>query len=303
MNKEYENIKENLNFLRIKYLENELMKKHTTFGIGGPADLFILPNKNSQIKKIIKLIKNTKYYFLGSGSNILVDDEGIRGVIVSLKKSSKKIIFNNNQVSADCGVMLGRFIKELNRNNITGFESLGGVPGTLGGALIMNAGAFGGEISNHLLSVTSINMNGEIKKYSNSDIDFSYRKSSFPKDEILISAIFKCIKGNKNTIKDKRLNASYLRKKNQPLRYRSAGSIFKNPGKNLAAGYLIDKAGLKGRKIGGAEISKKHGNFIINTGNASSRDVINLIDMITKKIKSKFDVSLKLEIKVLGGTA
>jgi len=305
MNKEYKKIKDELDLLEISYLEDEIMKKHTTFGIGGSADLFILPNKNSQIKQLIDIIKdkNIQYYFLGSGSNILIDDKGLRGIIVSLKKSSKKIVFENNQVFVDCGVMLGTLVKELSKNDITGFESLGGVPGTVGGALIMNAGAFGGEISNHLVSVTSINMNGKIKKYSNTDIDFSYRKSTFPKDELLMDATFKCNKGNKNKIKSKRLAASSLRKNNQPLRYRSAGSIFKNPEGNLAAGYLIDKTGLKGKRIGGAQISKKHANFIINIDNASSGDVIKLINVIEKKVKSKFDVKLELEIKILGANA
>ena len=304
MNKEYQKIKNKLDFFKIKYLENEIMKRHTTFGIGGPADLFILPNKNSEVKQIIDIIKNKniQYYFLGSGSNILIDDKGLRGIIISLKKASKKIIFENNQVSVDCGVMLGTLVKELSKHNVTGFESLGGVPGTVGGALIMNAGAFGGEISNHLISVTSINMDGKIKKYNNIDITFSYRKSTFPNDELLIDAIFRCNKGNKDSIRNKRLAASSLRKKNQPLRYRSAGSIFKNP-KDTAAGYLIDKTGLKGKKIGGAQISEKHANFIINKENASSRDVIKLINIIEKKVKSKFGIKLELEIKILGGSA
>ena len=305
MNKEHIRVKEELDLLGISYLENELMKKHTTFGIGGPADLFILPNANSQLKKIINIIKcqNIKCYFLGSGSNILVDDDGLRGVIISLKKSSKKIIFQKNTVSVDCGAMLGTFIKKLSKHEITGFESLGGVPGTVGGALIMNAGAFGAEISNHLLSLTSINDNGKIKTYNKTDINFSYRSSSISKNELLMNAIFECCKGSKNIIKQKRLEASNLRKKNQPLKYRSAGSIFKNPKKSLAAGYLIDKAGLKGEKIGGAQISEKHANFIINSDNASSRDVICLINMIEKKIKSKFNINLELEIKILGGNA
>ena len=155
-------LKKELENLNIKYLENVSMKKHTTFGVGGNADIFILPNKNSQISDIIKLIKKNdiKYYFLGSGSNILITDKGIRGAIVSLKKSSKKIIFNNSEVYVDCGVMLGTLVKELNKKNIKGYESLIGVPGTVGGALFMNAGAYGSEISNNLISVSTIDING-----------------------------------------------------------------------------------------------------------------------------------------------
>ena len=302
MNREYKKIKNELDFFRINYLENETMKNHTTFGIGGPVDLFILPNKNSEIGQIINIIKNKniKYHFMGSGSNILIDDEGIRGIIISLKKSSKKIIFENNRVAVDCGVMLGTLVKELSKKKMTGFESLGGVPGTVGGALIMNAGAFGGEISNQLISVTTINMNGKTKKYKNTDINFSYRKSTFPKDELLIDAIFKCNKGNQKNIKIKRLAASNLRKKNQPLKYRSAGSIFKNPTDELAAGYLIDKAGLKGRRIGGAQISDKHANFIINLGNAKAKDVYYLIKLARKKVAKIFKIKLELEIKLIG---
>ncbi|MBI45349.1 MAG: UDP-N-acetylenolpyruvoylglucosamine reductase [Candidatus Marinimicrobia bacterium] len=302
MNKEYTDIKQELIFHQIKYLENESMKKHTTFGVGGRADLFILPKDLLEIKATIDIIKNKNinYYFFGSGSNILVDDNGLRGIIISLKKSSKKIIFDNDKVFVDCGAMLGTLVKKINQHNITGFESLGGVPGTVGGALIMNAGAFGAEISNYLISVSTINMEGKIKTYKNNDIDFAYRSSSFPKNELLVSAVFKCNKGNKNTIKNKKMDASKLRKKNQPLKYRSAGSIFKNPSQDLAAGYLIDKAGLKGKRIGGAQISEKHANFIINIDNASSNDVISLIELVKKEIKLKFNIKLELEIKILG---
>jgi len=302
MNKEYINIKQKLISHQIKYLENESMKRHTTFGIGGSADLFILPKDLLEIETTINIIKdkNINYYFFGSGSNILIDDNGLRGIIISLKKSSKKIVFNNDEVFVDCGAMLGTLVKKINQHNITGFESLGGVPGTVGGALIMNAGAFGAEISNHLISVKTINMKGEIKTYKNKDIDFSYRSSSFPKNELLVNAVFKCNKGNKDIIKNKKTHASELRKKNQPLKYRSAGSIFKNPSQDLAAGYLIDKVGLKGKKIGGAQISEKHANFIININNASSNDVMELIKLIKKEIKSKFNIKLELEIKILG---
>ena len=295
-------LKKELENLNIKYLENVSMKKHTTFGVGGNADIFILPNKNSQISDIIKLIKknDVKYYFLGSGSNILITDKGIRGAIVSLKKSSKKIIFNNSEVYVDCGVMLGTLVKELNKKNIKGYESLIGVPGTVGGALFMNAGAYGSEISNNLISVSAIDMNGYEKSYSSEDLTFSYRSSSFSKNEILLDAIFKCQKGNKDTIKINRKLASNSRKEKQPLNFRSAGSIFKNPNKKIAAGLLIDKAGLKGLTIGGAQVSKKHANFIININEAKYSDVFELIEIIRKKVFEEFNVKLELEIKIIG---
>ena len=302
MNKEYNNIKHSLNLLGINYLENEPMKKHTTFGIGGPVDLLILPNNNSMIEDIIEIINkdNIEYYFLGSGSNILVSDSGIKGIVISLKKSSKNIIFNNDSVYVECGAMLGTFIKKLNKRNISGYETLIGVPGTVGGALVMNAGAFGSEISNNLISVNAININGKKRLYKFNDINFSYRYSSFNKDEILIDALFKCKTGNKKNIDKNKKEASLLRRKHQPLKFRSAGSIFKNPSSNIAAGYLIDKAGLKGTKIGGAQISNKHANFILNIENAKSNEVITLIEIIKNKIKMMFDINLQLEIKILG---
>ena len=302
MNNQYDNIKNNLDKLGIYYLENESMKKHTTFGIGGKVDLMILPSDNSMIQDIINIINknNINYYFLGSGSNILVNDKGIRGIVISLKKSSKKIIFTKNNVYVECGAMLGTFVKKLNSENIIGYETLIGVPGTVGGALIMNAGAFGSEISNNLISVNAINIKGQKKHYKFKDINFSYRYSSFNKDDILIDALFRCEVGNKKDIDKNKKKASNLRKTNQPLKFRSAGSIFKNPSSSVAAGYLIDKAGLKGTKIGDAEISNKHANFIINLGKAKSNEVLELIRMIKEKIKLMFNINLELEIKILG---
>ena len=302
MNNQYNIIKENLDNLGIHYLENEPMRKHTTFGIGGPVDLMVLPSNNSMIEDIIKIINrnNINYYFLGSGSNILVNDEGIKGIVISLKKSSKEIIFKENKVYVECGAMLGTFVKKLNNKNIAGYETLIGVPGTVGGALIMNAGAFGSEISKNLISVNAININGQKKHYKFKDINFAYRYSSFNRDDILIDALFRCQVGNKKNIEENKKKASNLRKTNQPLKYRSAGSIFKNPTSSVAAGYLIDKAGLKGTKIGDAEISNKHANFILNLGKAKSNEVLDLIKMIKEKIKIMFDINLELEIKILG---
>ena len=278
------------------------MKKHTTFGVGGPVDLLILPKENTMLKDIIDIIHkdNTDFYFLGSGSNILVSDLGIRGIVISLKKSSKKITFKRNSVYVDCGAMLGTFVKKLNKHNIEGYETLIGVPGTVGGALIMNAGAFGKEISNNLISVNTIDINGNKRHYKANEIKFSYRNSTFKKDEILINALFKCKIGNKAEINRNKKNASNLRKMNQPLKFRSAGSIFKNPNQNIAAGYLIDKAGLKGMQIGDAQISNKHANFIINLGNAKSNEILELIGIIKNKIKAMFNINLELEIKIIG---
>jgi len=302
MNNNYRHITNLLNQNKSIYFENESMEKHTTFGIGGKVRILIYPQDLNELIQIIKIINKNKieFYFIGSGSNLLVSDENLRCIIVSLKKTFKKILFNNNTVNVEAGVMLGTLVKKLNKRDITGYESLIGVPGTVGGALIMNAGAFGSEISNNFISGRTITNNGTIKKYDNKKIVFSYRESSFPKNEILIDALFKCKKGNNEKIKIKKMASSKERKEKQPLKYRSAGSIFKNPSPKIAAGYLIDKANLKGVQIGGAQISEKHANFIINKGNASSNDVIKLINIIKKKVYMLFKIKLELEIKLIG---
>ena len=230
-------------------LIDELMSKHTSYGIGGPAKAYVQPKDEVDLAKILKFAEKNKIptFFVGSGSNLLVSDDGIDGIVITLGKSLKKLVIKENLVYAQSGVMLGKFVKECISRSLSGVESLIGVPGTLGGALIMNAGAFGSEISNYLQKVTVMTMSGKLKEYNADDIDFSYRESCFINNEILISAEFELIQSSKKIVVEKKSLASGGRKKSQPLRYRSAGSIFKNP-KEGAAGFYIDKAGLKGSK-------------------------------------------------------
>ena len=282
---------------------NESMKKHTTFGIGGKASCYCMPKNIMELKKIMKYAfeKKIKTSFIGSGSNLLISDRGFDGMIVSLKKTFKKLqISNNGTIIVESGVMLGTMVRKATNKGLEGLESLIGVPGTVGGALYMNAGAYNYEISNYLEAATLLDFTGMEKIYKKEDINFSYRSSTFPKDEILINAIFKYNIGGKKIILENKKNASAKRKKTQPLKYRSAGSVFKNPSKEFPAGYLIDQAGLKGIRIGGAEISEKHANFIINKENATSQDVISLIKKIKKEVLKKFNIELDLEIKLLG---
>ena len=284
-----------------KLLENEPMSKHTTYGIGGPAMAYITPKDRFDLSNILKFSTKNEIpvYFVGTGSNLLVADNGIEGIVLTPAKSLKQLEIKKNRVVAESGVMLGKLVKECIKHNLTGLESLIGVPGTLGGALVMNAGAFGGEISNFLESVDIMTMIGEINTFSNSDIDFSYRFSSFKKDEFILLARFKLQTEVPEIINHKKLKASSGRKTNQPLRYRSAGSVFKNH-KDYAAGYLIDNAGLKGTKIGDAEISTHHANFFINHGNASASDISALIRIAREAVLKKFDIELELEIQTLG---
>ena len=225
------------NFIRGKVLFDEPMSKHTSYGIGGPAKAYITPSDKEDLKSILKYSteNNLPAFFVGSGSNLLVSDEGIDGLVITLGRSFNNLEINNNKVFAQTGVMLGKMVKECIKRNLSGVESLVGVPGTLGGALIMNAGAFGGEISNYLMNVTVITMNGNEKKYVSKEIDFEYRHSSFDSNEILIDAEFEFIQSDEKTVSNKKLKASSGRKSSQPLRFRSAGSVFKNP-KEGAAG-------------------------------------------------------------------
>jgi len=282
-------------------LMNEPLKKHTTYRIGGPADLMIFPKSKQDIIKVIEIINENKLQLtiLGSGSNVLVSDDGIRGAVISLKNSLKQIEVSDNILYAECGTMLGTIVKHAVRNNLIGLENLNGVPGTLGGALIMNAGAWGGEISENLIHVELINSKSEIKKIYKKDLNFSYRQSSFNKDDILLSAKFNLKKADKDIIKENLIEAQSGRKKSQPLNKRSAGSVFKNP-KDNSAGKLLDDLGLKGFSIGDAKISEKHANFFINDGDASSTDMLMLIKKAHQKVKERFNVNLSLEVKLMG---
>ena len=283
------------------FFENEPMSKHTSYGIGGPALAYIIPKDKNDLTAILNHANNYKIpvYFIGSGSNLLVSDDGIEGIVLSPQKSLKKLEINDNFIIAESGVMLGKLVKESIKRNLTGLESLVGVPGTLGGALIMNAGAFGGEISNYLVSVDVITSKGKLISYNSNEINFSYRLSSFKPDEFILVAKFELTYEDPIIINDKRKKASSGRKTNQPLRFRSAGSVFKNP-KGYAAGYLIEQVGLKGTRIGDAEISNHHANFFINHGNASAANIKKLIELAREKVFQEFHIELELEIKMIG---
>ena len=286
-----------------RVLVDELMKNHTTYGIGGPVDLFVLPSNKEDLIKVFEISKkyNQEVNVVGSGSNLLVSDNGIRGVVICIKNCLNNLDVEDNKIYAECGVMLGKLVKHSIKNNLKGLENLIGVPGTLGGALIMNAGAWGGEISNCLESVELIDPDkNEVITLAKSEIDFSYRSSSFKNGSILLSALFHMDYSDKKMIEDNSKIAQFGRKDTQPLNYRSAGSVFKNPSKEKPAGMLIDKAGLKGLTIGGAQISEKHANFFINKENAKANDMLMLIKKAKNMVKEKFDVDMNLEVKLMG---
>tara|TARA_B100000809_G_scaffold125564_1_gene123816 strand:+ start:1003 stop:1932 length:930 start_codon:yes stop_codon:yes gene_type:complete len=284
---------------------NEIMQKHTTYGIGGPAELFVLPSNKQDLIDIVRLSKEHKQTvtIIGSGSNLLISDHGIKGVVISIKHCLRTINIDVDKIYVECGIMLGKMVKESMKHDLKGLENLIGVPGTLGGALMMNAGAWGGEISENLETVELLNERNEIQVLSKADIDFSYRSSSFSKDIILLSATFKLKKSPKEIIQDNFDLAKLGRKNTQPLNYRSAGSVFKNPSTKHSAGMLIDQSGLKGFSIGGAKISNKHANFFVNNGNAKADDMLSLIKKAKNTVKEKFNIELNLEVKLLGFNA
>ena len=284
-----------------KLIENESMKNHTSYGIGGPALAFIEPKsiKDLQIVKSFATKRRIPIYCIGGGSNLLISDYGIDGIVVSLEKSFKKILFDEDTCYAEAGVKLSKLVKGCIKRNFKGLETLIGIPGSLGGALIMNAGAFGNEISKYLVTIDILNSEGFVEQKSADEIEFGYRSSTFNKDDILLSAEFRLEKTSENDIREKHDSANKQRKNTQPLRYRSAGSVFKNPN-GFAAGYLIDKAGLKGKSIGGATISDIHANFIINQDNATADDIVRLIKLIRKTVYKRYSINLELEITTLG---
>ena len=297
-----DNFKDLIKITKGTLLFEEPMKKHTSYGIGGPAEAYIIPKDSDDLVRILNYAKEKllSVHFIGSGSNLLVSDDGIRGLVISPKKSFKEIKFNENLVFAQSGAMLGSLVRKTTKRNLTGLETLIGVPGTIGGALIMNAGAFGGEISNFLTSVSTIRMDGKLIKRQANQIDFSYRNSTFRKDEFILSATFELAEASTEKINKKKEIASKGRKTNQPLKYRSAGSVFKNPKGDFSAGYLIEQVGLKGYKIGNAQISDHHANFFINHGDAKAEDIISLIKISKEKVFQKFKINLELEVKTLG---
>lgn len=283
-------------------LINEPMCKHTTFKIGGKADFLVLPNSINKLISIIKLCieKKIPYYIMGNGSNLLVSDKGFRGIIIQIYKNLNDIKIIEDKVYAQAGVLLSKLSKEIYEASLEGFEFASGIPGTLGGAIFMNAGAYGGEMKDIIEEATVISHQGDLITLSKEALELDYRSSILQKEDyIAISVILKLKKGNQDTIKKTMEELNLKRKTKQPLEMPSAGSTFKRP-KGYYAGKLIMDSGLRGFSIGDAQVSEKHCGFIVNKGNATCEDVKNLIKHIQKIVKEKFNVELETEVKFLG---
>lgn len=283
-------------------LLDEPMKKHTTFRIGGPSDYFVLPKNIEEVKGVIALCKEKEvpFYILGNGSNLLVSDGGFRGVIIQLYKNMSHIEVEGNAIRAQVGALLSKIAAEALQNGLTGFEFASGIPGTLGGAVVMNAGAYGGEMKDVLTEVTALTQDGEVKVLKKEELDLGYRTSVVgKKGYIALEAVVELQKGNPDEIKATMDDLKERRTTKQPLEYPSAGSTFKRP-EGYFAGKLIQDTGLRGFSVGGAQISEKHCGFVINKDHATAKDVAELMREVSDRVEAKFGVPLEPEVKKLG---
>ncbi|HEX3032171.1 MAG TPA: UDP-N-acetylmuramate dehydrogenase [Bacillota bacterium] len=282
---------------------NEPMTKHTTWKIGGPADIVALPGSIQDVCILVRYAKNAglPLTVLGNGSNLLVRDGGIRGLVVKLGSQLSKVEFLPDlRVQAQAGVLLPRLAKLFCQHGLTGLEFAAGIPATLGGAVVMNAGAHGGEISQLVETVMTVDSQGSLIEIPGRELEFHYRESKLQgTDSIVVEVTLQAQPGVPEEIAGRIEGNLTKRKQAQPHGWPNAGSVFRNPPEN-SAGRLIEEAGLKGIKVGGAMVSEKHANFIINTGNASARDILTLIEMVREQVQSHSSLLLVPEVRIVG---
>ena len=286
-----------------KIIHNEPMRNHTSFKIGGNADIFVSVVNEDELKQALNYakLKNYPITIIGNGSNLLVSDSGIRGLVIKIDIQHLNIEDNKNdiEVRVGSGNKMMAFGIQLKENGISGFEELSGIPGTIGGAVFMNAGAYGKEMKDIVISTKCMNKDCEIFELSNEEQNFEYRSSIFnQKEYIILETKLKLQKGNKEDIVQKMKEYLNKRKEKQPLEYPSAGSTFKRK-EGIITAKLIDECGLKGYKIGGAMVSEKHAGFIVNTGDATAKDVLDLIKYVKDKVFKKYGVEIEEEIKLI----
>lgn len=285
-----------------KVFDQEPMKKHTTFRIGGPADLFVVPETIEDIKTTCQIAKehNIPLFVLGNGSNLLVGDHGIEGIVLQIYKNLSKISVEGDQIHVQAGALLSSVSKTALKEELTGFEFAGGIPGTFGGAVVMNAGAYGGEMVQVLKEVTVLTQEGEVETIKASELELGYRTSNVLQNGyVVLSGVIELKKGKKEEIKAQMDEYALARKTKQPLEFPSAGSTFKRP-EGYFAGKLIQDAGLRGYQVGGARVSDKHCGFVVNQENATAADVMQLIEDVQNKVKEQFGVLLEPEVKRIG---
>lgn len=281
---------------------NEPMSKHTTFKIGGKADIFVKLRNTKQIEELLNLCKskNIPIKVIGNGSNILVKDAGIRGIVAKICTNSYEFL-DEETIRVDAGMLNSKVSRILLENSLMGFEFASGIPGTIGGAVKMNAGAYGSQMSDVVIRTKYIDLEDmQIKEINKEEHKFEYRKSIFSTTKrIILDTTLKLTKADKKQIQEKINQNNESRKTKQPIDKPSAGSTFKR-GEDFITAQLIDKCGLKGYTIGGAQVSTKHAGFVVNTGNATASDVINLMELIKKQVQEKFNKNIDLEIEIIG---
>lgn len=291
---------ENGNYGEVRFSEE--MKNHTTFEIGGPCDVMIIPENKEQVLNTLKTIKehDFSYMVIGNGSNLLVSDKGLRMAIIKLGEAFSQIKIEGEKVYAQAGAELAEVAKASIEEGLAGMEYVSGIPGNIGGAVTMNAGAYGGEMKDIVETVTCLGQDLEIRTYTNEDMHFSYRHSRVQEENLIVLEVELALeKGNQEEIDELYHSLTQRREEKQPLEYASAGSTFKRP-EGYYAGKLIDDAGLRGYKHNNAMVSEKHCGFVINTGGAACDDVLYVIRHIQKEIYDKYRVKLQTEVKILG---
>lgn len=280
----------------------EAMSQHTTFKIGGPADYFLMPDKGEDVSRVIKICKEKEipYFILGNGSNLLVGDGGYRGAVIQIYRNMSSVTVEGNEITAQAGALLSAVAAAAKNASLTGFEFAGGIPGTIGGAVVMNAGAYGGEMKDVLTEVTVMNAEGDIFTLPTEELELGYRTSIIKTaGYIVLEAKIRLKEGDPEVIRETMKDLTIRRTTKQPLEYPSAGSTFKRP-EGYFAGKLIMDSGLAGYQVGGAQVSEKHCGFVINAGDATARDVRTLMDNVRDIVYKKYGVTLEPEVKFLG---
>ena len=280
----------------------EAMSRHTTFKIGGPADYFLMPDKDTDVGRIVKICKESAipYFILGNGSNLLVGDGGYRGAVIQIYKNMSAVTVEGTEITVQAGALLSSVAAAAKNAALTGFEFAGGIPGTMGGAVVMNAGAYGGEMKDVLTEITVMDEEGEIVTLPADKLELGYRTSIIKTaGYIVLEAKLQLKEGNPEVIRETMKDLTIRRTTKQPLEYPSAGSTFKRP-EGYFAGKLIMDSGLAGYQVGGAQVSEKHCGFVINKENATATDVVNLIHDVQRIVYEKFQVQLDTEVKFLG---
>ena len=282
-------------------IDENMSNEHIHFKVGGPVDILLIPSKVNQVVETLKICKNENipYFIIGNGSNLLVKDGGIRGVVIKLS-NLLSIEVKDNTIKASSGTLLEDVSKKAVENSLTGFEFACGIPGSVGGAVFMNAGAYDGEIKNVIKEAEVLDIDGNIMVLSKEELELGYRTSKVMKDNLIVlSATFELAKGDKEKIQERVNELTEKRESKQPLEYPSAGSTFKRP-EGYFAGKLIQDAGLKGASVGGAAVSEKHSGFVINKDGATAEDVLNLINHVQNEVKNQFGVELHTEVRIIG---